>query len=362
MIDQGERRPLTYHMGAYETALSTMLEFFAENQERPEPLVSDPRHKYFILNSVGFYLMNLGRLAEAPPFFAEATSVAEAIEDWPNVSVTYNNLADLSMHLGQLAAASDAARKAAEYGAKLEGYLASIAAEDDERGRQAKREWLERIWGRDPVACEAWVAHLRGDIGSASELFREAEGLEKAADASKRYLYSLRGVRHADHLLRIGETGYARAVAESNLDICKDWLEDFSLCYRVLGDLEARESRHKDAGADYDEALRIGRNISHRPALVEALLARGRWAGRYMRDPDAAFSDLNEALGYAVEGGYRIYEADIRNALAWAHIAAGDNSKARAEAERARQMSEEMGYYWGKADAAEVLAALTERE
>jgi len=68
-----------------------------------------------------------------------------------------------------------------------------------------------------------------------------------------------------------------------------------------------------------------------------------------------AFSDLNEALGYAVEGEYRIYEADIRVALAWAHLANGGPKKAKAEAERALSMSKEMGYYWGQVDAKEVL-------
>jgi len=51
--------------------------------------------------------------------------------------------------------------------------------------------------------------------------------------------------------------------------------------------------------------------------LIEALLARGRWAAKYMKDATSTFNDLNEALGYAVDGGYRIYEADIRVALAW---------------------------------------------
>jgi hypothetical protein len=71
-----------------------------------------------------------------------------------------------------------------------------------------------------------------------------------------------------------------------------------------------------------------------------------------------AFSDLNEALGYAVDGGYRRYEADIRIALAWAHLAAGDRQTARAEAERAQRMSADMGYHWGQVDVAEVLAAV----
>lgn len=69
-----------------------------------------------------------------------------------------------------------------------------------------------------------------------------------------------------------------------------------------------------------------------------------------MQDPPAAFGDLEEALGYAVEGGYRVYEADVRAALAWAHRAAGDADAARAEAARARQMSEEMGYGWGRGE------------
>jgi hypothetical protein len=79
-----------------------------------------------------------------------------------------------------------------------------------------------------------------------------------------------------------------------------------------------------------------------------------------------------------VDGGYRVYEADIRVALAWAHRAvlrqaqdealdraealrqAQDEAlrRAQAEARRARQMSLEMGYYWGRIDAEEVLAAL----
>jgi hypothetical protein len=63
-----------------------------------------------------------------------------------------------------------------------------------------------------------------------------------------------------------------------------------------------------------------------------------------LREVDQAFSDLNEALGYAVDGGYRLYEADIRVALAWAHLAAGDRQAARAEAERAQHMSADMGY------------------
>ena len=75
-----------------------------------------------------------------------------------------------------------------------------------------------------------------------------------------------------------------------------------------------------------------------------------------------AFNDLNEALNYTVEGGYRIYEADIRNALGWAYLANGEKQKAKESAERALQMSQEMGYHWGKVDAQEVLERIESSE
>ena len=88
--------------------------------------------------------------------------------------------------------------------------------------------------------------------------------------------------------------------------------------------------------------------------LIEALLARGRHLA-VVGDAAArqeGFEQLNEALGYALQGGYRICEADIRIALALAYRAAGDASRAAEQAARARALSEEMGYAWGVADAA----------
>ena len=95
---------------------------------------------------------------------------------------------------------------------------------------------------------------------------------------------------------------------------------------------------------------------------IEALLARGRFYAKAdltgfqnLSGLEQAFTDLNEALNYAVEGEYRIYEADIRVALAWAYLATGEEEKAKGSAQRALQMSQEMGYHWGKVDAEEVM-------
>ena len=169
-----------------------------------------------------------------------------------------------------------------------------------------------------------------------------------------------------------GQPDYARRVTEANLKLTADnhWPDNTSCCHRVLGDLDADAGNHASARTHYESALKIARGISFRPALIEALLGRGRFLAKtseFLKNSEVsttdAFNDLNEALNYAVEGGYRIYEADIRVALAWAWLAlppgpspkSGRGEQARAEAERALQMSTEMGYYWGKLDAQEVL-------
>jgi hypothetical protein len=71
-----------------------------------------------------------------------------------------------------------------------------------------------------------------------------------------------------------------------------------------------------------------------------------------------AHNDLGEALSYANTGGYRIYEVDIRVALAWIHRAAGNVPEARLQANTAQRMSAELDCYWGRVDATEVLEAL----
>ena len=337
-ISQGDRFVIVHQLGAYETTLALMLEFFPGGDTSQEPQVSDAKDKSWILNAVGYRLMSLGRLSEAPPFYERGTAMDLDVEDWRNASKSYQNLADLHALLGALVASADAAREALAL------------------ARRAKYQLFEQ----HSLFYQAWAAYLGGDLEEANATFQQAETLQQEVYPDVRYLHSLMGVGHADHLRRTGDADYVRRVTEANLEICERnrWAEQISQCHRILGDLDADAGQRENARDHYDQALRIARGITERAVLTEALLARGRWAARHLRDAPAAFSDLNEALGYAVDGGYRIYEADIRVALAWAHLAAGNPTRARQEAERAQQMSADMGYHWGQVDAAEVLAAL----
>jgi hypothetical protein len=71
-----------------------------------------------------------------------------------------------------------------------------------------------------------------------------------------------------------------------------------------------------------------------------------------------ARADLSDAIQYAVAGGHRIYEVDVRVGLAWMYLAEGNADAARAEAEHAQRLSSELGYQWGRVDASTVLDGL----
>jgi tetratricopeptide (TPR) repeat protein len=345
-IRQGVRFVDVHVLGAYETSLSIISEFFPSGDTTQEPAVSDQGNKRWILNAIGFRLMHLGRLREAVPFYERFTSLAVESQDWNGASICYQNLADTYAQLGTLDVSAEAAHQALDFARRAE---------------DKQNEWVS-------LAYQGLAADLLGDLQTASDVFVQAEECCQKIESDYRYLYSVPGICHADHLHRMDDLDYARHVTEANLQTCEKfhWVFLVSQCHRILGDLDSDIGNHEAARTHYESALKIARSISQRRVFIEALLARGRFYAKFSTKDltgfenlsgllDQAFTDLNEALNYAIEGGYRIYEADIRVALAWAYLANGEKGKAKESAQRALQMSQEMGYHWGKVDAEEVM-------
>ncbi len=239
----------------------------------------------------------------------------------------------------------------------------------DEQEKNKKQEIIA-------LADQAKVLFLSGKIDVAEAKFLQAEKLQRNFDPAIPYLHKFEGIKHADSLWRSGNTEYARRVTEKNLEICEQkGMQDYiSWCHRVLGDLDAAAGQNECARTHYHEALKIARNTGCRELLLEILISRGRWAAQHFHDIPAALNDLQEALSYAKNSGYRIYEADTRVALAWTHLAEAlpahispktrNNAFAHAwqEADRAHRMSKNMDYYWGRADAEKVMERLVEME
>ncbi len=346
-ICQAERRVVIHQLGALETELNLISEFFPSNDISKEPAGSNQNFKRFLINEIGVCLMRLGRLREAVPFYERAVESVIEAQDWRNASIGYGNLAELHASLGALEASAEAARQARDLARRAEN-------------KRNENKSFARL---------GLAYSLVGSLDEADKNFKEAEKLEQQIDATSSYLYGAQGVWHADHMIRTKNLTYARDIAESNIKVCESnhWAFLISSCHRILGDMDFGSGNHEFARGHYESALEIARSISDLQVLIEALLTRGRFIAK---TPEAAetsevsqaFNDLNEALGYCVESGYRIYEADVRVALGWANLAISNEQSAKAEAERALQMSNEMGYHWGKVDAKEVLERIESRE
>jgi tetratricopeptide (TPR) repeat protein len=337
-IHMQNKRYITHNLGAWETQLEIMQEFFPQGDTSREPCVSSPHYKSWILNAIGLCLCCTGRGDRAEGFYQRALGINIDSRTWDNASVDYRNLSDLYSLRGELEQSAQAADEALKL------------------ARRAKNKQQES----DSLAYQAWALHLLGQVADASRAFREAEALQRVITSSNQYLCSIRGIQHADHLRRAEDVDYARKVTEANMRKCEEYSspDGVSQCHRVLGDLYTDAGQVDYATEHYRQAVAVARSISMKLVLIEALLSRGRWEARRLQDPEAAFSDLKEALDYARAGGYRIYEADIRVALAWAYLAAKNEKSAQEEATYALQMSEEMSYHWGKVDSEEVLAEI----
>lgn len=158
-------------------------------------------------------------------------------------------------------------------------------------------------------------------------------------------------------------------MTDANLAICErsQWQDQMSQCQRILGELDSDAGHHPSAQVHFSTALQLARGIQDLAVLIEIPWAKGLWLAKYhtdlqaqgLADLDEAFSLLNEALGYCVTSGYKLYEADVRVALAWGYLAREHLAEARQEAQVARRIGEETGYHLAVVDADEVLARLS---
>lgn len=337
-IDQRPRGVLVHALGAYDVALDVYVQFFPENDISEVPCVSNKKDRSWILQRVGYLLKGLGRVRAAAQFFDRANELDVGILDPSTASQGYQNLADIHACLGNLAKSENAATT----GLKL---------------AEKALDHLEELQSR---ASLAWIAHLYGSSSKALAHFQFIDHRKSESRHILRHSDGIKAFRYASYLRRIGDVKLARDVTmyEYNLRNKQPHPGDLSQYRWTFGDIDADEGKHESARDHYADALKNARRHGSRDTLIEALLARGRWWAKNKKRPDEAFSDLNEALEYAVDGEYRIYEADTRIVLGWAHFRNGDKDTARAEVDRAMQMSKDMGYHWGKVDGQELLDAM----
>jgi tetratricopeptide (TPR) repeat protein len=350
LIEVYERRILRMNehfswkkLGAFGADLAALSGFFDPPWRRPVAGLSEV-WKSWILNTAGFDLRALGRLAEAAQPMQAGLEAQIAQEDWKNAAIQASNLSELSLTLGDLARALEYARQSVE--------LAD---------RSGDVFW--RMVNRMTLAA---ALHQAGDLAEAEAAFREAEAMQKERQPEYPLLYSFQGFLYCELLLGQGKVQEVQSRAGQMLEWAEQhgFLLDIALDHLSLGRaylLHAWQEGSGDyaqAAAHLERAVDGLRRAGDQEFISRGLLARAELR-RVMGDLPGAQKDLEEATSIATRGGMRLHQADCHLAYARLYLAMGEKEKARESLATAQGMVVELGYHRRDAEVEELEAELT---
>ncbi|NEO84534.1 MAG: hypothetical protein F6J87_09810 [Spirulina sp. SIO3F2] len=322
---------LNLKMQAWNTSKKILENFFVvKNGSYLVKEFVDERIRGFVYNDFALCLNSLGNPRKAIPLY-EKSIVKNVHLDFSLYNASsYSHMADSYKELGEIALAFNCVEK----GLELTNNIESI-------------ELSERHRHENLIRKKVILFYLKGDIESAlSNLVNQSH-----FDV---FLYGANKRREKDweKLLQLSKEQIELRDGIYDLHRYIPWKSNLALSLLMT------HSNSEIAEQHLREALEKARSIDNHLCLTETLCAHGHFFGRYKQEPEKSYPYLEESLQYTLESGYRLCEADIRVGLAWAHLNSGKPEDARREANRAKKMSQEMGYHWGQVDADEVLATL----
>ncbi|MFE0173232.1 trypsin-like peptidase domain-containing protein [Streptomyces sp. NPDC059002] len=346
-LELGSAMRLSYQLNAYETVSALLDGFWPTGRLTEDPALPPGPDSRYVVNRKAVSLMNTGRLAPASALFERAVSIGESTGDLLGATHSAENLAEVSLDLGELEAMAAAARRALELARALP------PVERDEEVRDS--------------SCHLGTAlALMGRRESAARCFDDALRVQRTLqpDVPEPVLMDIWGIAHAEFLRRCGDRVAARRITEANLRFAEDGglKDDVSICHRLLGLLEADDGRLRPAWDHLRRAVDLAREISERTVLLEALSARARFGATSGSRVDTALveADLTEALDYAVAGGYALRHIDLRISGAHQHICQGRFAKASDDLNWARLEAGRRHYAWGLDDVTDAERSLAD--
>jgi tetratricopeptide (TPR) repeat protein len=299
------------------------------------------------INTVGVSARETGEFEFGTRYLEECTAIYRECNLNVELSRGLQNWTGLLIILGRLA---DAERRASE---------AIIAATD--AGADAEE--------RGSLTYLGTVLGKRGRIADALAAFASATDLERRISREVEGLFSRRGIRFADLLLRLGRTGDAQYLTEANLRICveNDWQEETAQCWSVLAEIALKNSLFSQANAQLDAAEGVFRNGHTVSQIPRILLTRGELEVR-QGNWERAGAAIEEALTLAAPREMRLDHADIlvlRARLALCQ-ATRDGvaptvteifvNRAIDDCDSALEIARNCGYVWAERDALVLLA------
>jgi tetratricopeptide (TPR) repeat protein len=301
-----------------------------------------PADQAWLLNEAAYSLRALGRLTEAAEPMRAGINMAAGQADWENAARYSNNLSELELTRGEVAAAVAAGEQSVTYA---------------DRSGDASLQMVFR-------ATQADALHQAGRRAESRGLFEDAEARQAADQPGYPRLYSLRGFRYGDLLLAEaeraawqrwlrGEAGLGETLAAAVADCeavgeragqtlewvtTQNWLLDIALDHLTLAratlykadfaiPIPASAHRHITAAVD---GLRAAGDVSRLPL---GLLTRA-WLLCLSGDETGGRADLEEAWEIAERGPMPLFQADVLLTRARLFRDRGDLAEARRLIER----------------------------
>ena len=200
-ILRGKENYSSKKLGAFGSDLGAVACFFAIPWSRVSPAITDAAQAW-LLNAAAFRLRALGRLTEALEPMRVSGAMDVKVEQWKGAAISYSNLSELELTLGEVAGAVRDAEQSVTYA---------------DRSGDGSWKMITRTTWADALhqAGSGLGFPPESATGSRSgELFREAEQMQADDQPEYPLLYSRPGFRYCDLLLAEAE----RAAWQATLD------------------------------------------------------------------------------------------------------------------------------------------------
>ncbi|MDO8932821.1 MAG: toll/interleukin-1 receptor domain-containing protein [Rhodocyclaceae bacterium] len=303
-IQRGNQGYSLFQLGAYSSNLATLAGFFPQGWGQPPVAVEAGRPgetlseagRSWLLSTVAFCLMSLGRLREALGPRRMDLQAQKESANWSEFCRSSEGLIALLTSLGHWVEAEDVGRKAITAAAHIKD--------------------KKNLWQRT-MATHAYLGralHGQGRLIEALSAYRQAERTQAEAQPYEPMLYSSRGYAYAQLLLEqasepkgwqkvLRRGAYAMNITKGNGHLLSQALD-----YCTIG-LASAALSEPAAGEPLNSAVttmqRAGK-IELQPAMH---LARAGYK-RSLRDRLAAWADHEAAHAIAERGNMRTYLAE----------------------------------------------------
>ncbi len=292
-----------HKLGAIGADLACLSSFFESLWDQPADGLT-AADQAVTLGWAGFALRAVGRLAEAAQPMKAGLEMSSEQNNNKECSIISSNLSELSLTLGDVAAAQ-------AYGAQSVTYA----------DRSKDGFWMEASRSKSADAL-----HQAGDLQAAEKLFREAEAMQQERQPSYPYLYSLRGFQFCDLLLAKGKYQEVLERARKALEIVLNGsrtLLDIALNTLTIGKalmLQVLDQHSKapspmpqtafqEATHFLNQAVEGLREAGDQEFIARGLINRAT-LHRHTQAFSKAWEDLDEALEIATYGQMKLFLTD----------------------------------------------------